>query len=90
MMLNSNIITSLVSRPGSECRQRPDVENANTAYIDASFLYGSDEGRALSLRTMAGGQLKVTVDNRQRVFPFITNDKIVRWAAFRQIFTCPK
>jgi hypothetical protein len=51
------------------------VENSNSAFIDASFLYGSDNGRAQSLRTMAGGLLKVTLDNRGRIFAHISTDK---------------
>ena len=33
--------------PGRNCRQLPDIKNANTAWIDVSFIYGSDEEEAL-------------------------------------------
>lgn len=37
--------------------------NELTAYLDASMVYGSDETRALALRTMSGGKLKTSVGN---------------------------
>jgi hypothetical protein len=39
--------SKLVQPSGHECRRLPDVENSNSAWIDASFLYGSDEELAL-------------------------------------------
>ena len=41
------IRSKTTTRPGRFCRHLPDIENANTAWIDASFLYGSDEEDAL-------------------------------------------
>jgi peroxidase len=37
--------------------------NANTAFIDASMVYGSDSGRANALRTFSGGLLKTSAGN---------------------------
>jgi len=37
--------------------------NEITSYLDASMVYGSDETRALALRTMSGGKLKTSAGN---------------------------
>jgi hypothetical protein len=37
--------------------------NAITSYIDGSMVYGSDQGRADTLRTMSGGRLKTSAGN---------------------------
>lgn len=41
------IRSKTTNHPGRNCRRLPDIENANTAWIDASFLYGSDDEDAL-------------------------------------------
>lgn len=58
--------------PGN-CKVRllPDVENANTAFIDLSFVYGSSLERSLNLRSRSGGKLLVTADNSGRPYPLI-------------------
>lgn len=45
--------------------------NALTAYIDASNVYGSDEGRNHQLRTHANGELKVNTDYLAELLPEI-------------------
>jgi len=58
-----------IQHPGIECNKMPDVENANTAWIDLSFVYGSDEEKVMNLRTGSGdGKLK-TSKRSGRVFP---------------------
>ena len=37
--------------------------NEITSYLDASMVYGSDAGRATTLRTPSGGQLKTSAGN---------------------------
>jgi len=37
--------------------------NANTTFIDASFIYGSDLFRSIALRTLSGGQLLTSTNN---------------------------
>jgi len=62
------LLRSLVAKnhgEGDECsRSRPDVCNANTAWVDGSFLYGSDEQRANELREGNGGKLRADLDAR--------------------------
>ena len=41
------IRSQTVEHAGRNCRQVPDIKNVNTAWIDASFLYGSEEEDAL-------------------------------------------
>jgi len=52
-----------------------DVVNDNTAWLDASFVYGSDPKVAATLRDSSGGLLKSSLDKRGRMFPPITNGK---------------
>jgi len=59
-----------------------DVENANTAFIDLSFLYGSDPERSNSLRSMTEGKLKSTLDKRNRMFPFVSSAQGIRYHNF--------
>ena len=61
---------------GVQCRKLPDVGNANTAYLDMSFLYGSDEETALNLRStdVGRGLLKTQVDLHGRHFPHISEE----------------
>jgi len=48
--------------------------NANSHYIDASEVYGSNESYALRLRTMDGGRLNFSIgDNGQMFCPFLSN-----------------
>ena len=61
---------------GQNCHKLADVGNANTAYLDLSFLYGSDEETALNLRATNEGRglLKVQLDHRGRHFPPISKE----------------
>ncbi len=59
---------------GADCQSPPDVQNLNTPFIDASFLYGSDAETASSLRQFEGGLLKTSADKRGRTFPPISTD----------------
>lgn len=43
--------------------ERRETVNVVTSYIDASQVYGSDPTRALALRTLEGGRLKVSEGN---------------------------
>ena len=54
---------------GNSCRKLADVGNANTAYLDLSFLYGSDEETALNIRSTDEGQglLKIQVNRCQKL-----------------------
>jgi len=72
------IRSKTTNHPGRNCRRLPDIENANTAWIDASFLYGSDDEDALEHRDTqnGGGRLKTTVVNNTRQFPFMTKDEV--------------
>ena len=36
-----------IQHPGIDCDKMPDVENANTAWLDLSFVYGSDDDKAM-------------------------------------------
>ena len=36
-----------VQHPGMDCDKIPDVENANTAWLDLSHVYGSDEEKVM-------------------------------------------
>jgi peroxidase len=45
-------------------RNRREVINAITSYIDASLVYGSDPLRAAALRTFEGGKLNTSADGR--------------------------
>jgi len=40
-----------------------------TQWLDASFLYGSDEARSLQLRTLAGGAMKMWPQNSGNLLP---------------------
>lgn len=46
-----------------------DVENSNTHYLDASYVYGSSHLRATNLRTLEGGQMKTSTDRTGRSWP---------------------
>lgn len=59
---------------GNDCDGRAEVQNSNTVFLDASYLYGSEEKTATSLRTFHGGLLKVSEDNRKRHFPPIDTE----------------
>lgn len=48
--------------PGSTLKNRREVVNSVTSYIDASMVYGSDPVRAAALRTFVGGKLKTSAD----------------------------
>ena len=66
-------LRSLLASPGACSVDRtPDIANANTPWIDGSFVYGSDVERVRQLRKMTGGLLKTSEDKRKRVFPPIT------------------
>lgn len=47
---------------GTDVNNPREQENAITAYLDGSAVYGSDEIRGDWLRTFSGGKLKVTID----------------------------
>lgn len=44
--------------------------NELTGYLDASFLYGSDDARATALRSLVGGKMKVTPTSFGDLAPF--------------------
>ncbi len=55
-----SLLTKRSSSSSKNCmRQKPDITNANTAWVDASFLYGSDDKRAMEMRELKGGLLKM-------------------------------
>ena len=54
---------------GIDCGARSDVQNENTAFLDASFLYGSDQHQADVVRAFEGGALRSFLDGRHRMFP---------------------
>ena len=54
---------------GIDCKAKSDVQNENTAFIDASFLYGSDKQSADLLRTFESGTLRSFHDTRHRMYP---------------------
>ena len=62
-----------------------DVGNANTAYLDLSFLYGSDEETALNIRSTDEGQglLKIQVDSRGRHYPHFSQNGVMVFADAR-------
>ena len=64
--------SKLTGPSARQCNQRPDVENSNTAFIDGSFVYGSDDERVKMIRSFKDGLLRTSVDVRNRVFPPIT------------------
>lgn len=66
-------LRSKLAKPANEhCDQQPDAENSNTAFVDASFVYGSDQERVKSVRSFKDGLLRTSVDTRGRFFPPIT------------------
>lgn len=48
--------------PGTTLKNRREVMNSVTSYIDASLVYGSDPVRAAALRTFEGGKLKTSAN----------------------------
>jgi len=77
--------SKLFEHQGNSCRKLADVGNANTAYLDLSFLYGSDEETALNIRSTDEGQglLKIQVDSRGRHYPHISPDGVMVFADAR-------
>ncbi len=55
------LLSKLATSPGDkkrDCRlRRKDPQNINTAWIDGSVVYGSDDKKARSLRAFRGGLL---------------------------------
>lgn len=51
--------TSTGTGPGNPRQQINEI----TSYLDASMVYGSDAGRATTLRTLSGGRLKTSAGN---------------------------
>jgi peroxidase len=63
----SGVMSFQRSRYDSATGTGPDVPrqqiNEITSFLDASAIYGSDESRALTLRSMTGGRLKSSAGN---------------------------
>ena len=58
--------------------------NANTAYLDLSFLYGSDEETALNLRATNEGRGGVGTGATGAITPF-DHDKFYKLSAWEEI-----
>ena len=65
---------------GQNCHKLADVGNANTAYLDLSFLYGSDEETALNLRATNEGRGGVETGATVAITPF-DHDKFYKLSA---------
>ena len=63
------VVFSPRSLPGQSSHRQPREQlNQNTAFMDASHLYGSDPCRARDLRTFGGGRMKTMRHPGSRVF----------------------